>query len=77
MDGITQCQIIPFPNVEIEKQEPSKSAKETPWELCEKISEELGLSNIKYLRLKILTAISSADIKSIEELARYPLKHWR
>jgi hypothetical protein len=45
--------IIPFPNVEIEKQEPSKSAGKTPWELCKKISEELGLSNIKYLRLKI------------------------
>jgi DNA-directed RNA polymerase alpha subunit len=60
--------------VEIEKQEPSKPAGKTPWELCEKISEELGLSNIKYLSLRILTAISSADIKSVEELSRYPLE---
>jgi hypothetical protein len=70
----TVGKIIPFPKMEIGEQKPSKPAGETPWELCKKISEELGLGNIRYLRLKILTAISSAGIKSVEELARYPLE---
>jgi DNA-directed RNA polymerase alpha subunit len=65
--------IIPFPKVERE-QEPSKPAKETSWELCLKILEELGLSNIKYLSFRILTAISRTGIKSVEELAEYPLE---
>jgi hypothetical protein len=66
--------IIPFPKVETGEQKPSKPAKETSWELCQKISEELGLSNIKYLGLRILTAINCTGIKSVEELARYPLE---
>jgi hypothetical protein len=68
--------IIPFPGAEPGEQEygePSKPAGETPWELCRKISEELGLGEIKYLNFRILTAIRRAGIKSVEELAGYPL----
>jgi DNA-directed RNA polymerase alpha subunit len=68
--------IIPFLKAEAGEQkprEPSESAGETPWELCLKISEELGLREIKYLGYRILTAISRAGIKNVEELARYPL----
>jgi hypothetical protein len=66
--------IIPFPKMEIGEQKPSKPDRETPWELCKKISGELGLMNIKYLGWRILTAIRYAGIKSVEELSRYPLE---
>jgi hypothetical protein len=66
--------IIPFPKMETGEQEPSKPEREDPWELSRKISEELGLSNIKYLSWRILTTIKYAGVKSVEELAGYPLK---
>jgi DNA-directed RNA polymerase alpha subunit len=66
--------IIPFPKVEIGEQEPSKPDREDPWELGKRISEELGLWNIKYLGWRVLTAIRYAGVKSVEELARYPLE---
>jgi hypothetical protein len=71
--------IIPFPKAgtgerEQEHREPSKPAGETPREQCLKISGELGLRNIRYLNHRILTAISRAGIKSVEELAGYPLE---
>jgi hypothetical protein len=65
--------IILFPKMERE-QESSKPAGETPWELCRKISEELGLRNIRYLNYRVLDAIRYAGIRSVEELARYPLE---
>jgi hypothetical protein len=66
--------IILFPKMETGEQEPSKPEREDPWELCRKISEELGLSNIKYLGWRILTAIRYTGVKSVEELAGYPLE---
>jgi hypothetical protein len=66
--------IIPFPKMETGEQKPSKPNEETSWDLCRKISEELGLRNIKYLGWRIIIAISRAGIKSVEELAKYPLE---
>jgi signal recognition particle subunit SEC65 len=66
--------IIPFPGVETGEQEHGEPAGEDPWDLSRKISEELGLQNIRYINNRIQDAIREAGIKSVEELARYPLE---
>jgi hypothetical protein len=68
--------VIPFPKAatgEGREHKKPPEPEETPWEQCQKISDELGLRDIKYLGSRILNAISKSGVKSVEELAELPL----
>jgi hypothetical protein len=63
--------IIPFPVAVKEKPRHTES-EPNYYSLARKIAEELGVAGLKYIGFRAVSAIASAKVRSVEELAAIP-----